>query len=64
MLSGRSINMENWIPIREVRSDQMPFDLSAARAILVPRRKQNGTYILNEYEFAQLLANRLNSLLR
>jgi hypothetical protein len=64
MLSGRSINMENWIPIREVRSDQMPFDLSAARAILVPRRKQNGTNILNEYEFAQLLANRLNSLLR
>jgi predicted nucleotide-binding protein len=63
MLSGRSANMENWIPIRERNSDKMPFDLAGVRTLYVPRRQHSSKSILNESEFVQQLTNRLDSLL-
>jgi predicted nucleotide-binding protein len=63
MLSARSINFENWIPIREENSGRIPFDIAGNRILTVPRRQNNARSILNEFEFEQQLQYRLNSLL-
>jgi hypothetical protein len=63
MLSGRSSNMENWIPLREKDSEKMPFDISGVRTLFVDRRQHNGKNVLNEPAFEQQLKGRLDSLL-